>query len=351
MNHNNSHKQRPEQWKEIELRAVSINDQESYSLGKDDFILIYQNCDNNFFSPQGSIFNQDGISIVRSIYTCEYIASGYLRLFNVNATDITTIIAKYLNNSGQITFGIRSNHWLRMVLFPDMSQICVNLKDIEYITSQKKKYLQYQTCRYPYCNNLQCGIIGIRQNKENKNIGKTSKYTMNNFLTDFSKLNVKSNQHVSFANPSSFIKNVHNGLMLNKVQTVYLNVRREIEYGTSSCVLGMNHNNHLKELSIEDPETGEDDVWFIDTIVLKFDPKLKTLQFFARVNEYDNESGKVILTRDLLIGKNDSEKEEGIFKKGTVYLWKDYDYVLGFTCIGCPKQAAGKESLYTAFAE
>ena len=94
--------------------------------------------------------------LTNGLFTCEIIATGYLRQNLINPKDINTIISKYLCQT-KIQISAENKDQKCLVLFPSMKRVCINLSHVFEANHSSRIDARF-------------GIIGIPQNDEHINI-------------------------------------------------------------------------------------------------------------------------------------------------------------------------------------
>ena len=307
---------------------------------------------------------------------CELIACGYLRKNWVNPKDISTIIAKYFTQNNKISLNICKNHYNRMILFPNMKNVCITF-------SKMFNFSQDNGCNRCSKIRFRCGIIGIRQiDKEknehnelnNDNDNENASMNIETFYKLFSEYNdeiVTNESDFNFKKMKDGLKAINSSIKnkeMNKNKKLIDDMeiidcpfaRAGGNLGHRIVYNGGGHANYtwngITRTSIKRLSNNMFGFNDGDFIVLEYDKDNNSFSIEAHCNKNKNKnknkndkektgnvSNCVTLTDNIIKGKNlaiTGKDNKLILKNG-------YDYVLACCICGCDKRSPGMNNVYT----
>ena len=313
------------------------------------------------------------------------IVNNFLRRYKINPKDINTIIVQYVFGTqsianfvtsdsdsniiantrltqGYLTFAIKNEHTLRLVLFPHADNLSI----------QFSQFL-HKDHGCSYCNNFHSCQVGI--------IGFQSKKTLNDFLKVFWKKR-EDDKATSFGDIGSILQwlkmyEYDDDIIKNNIcsESLYFWIvqNRVIndfygEYHTETWSKDYQFNSVIESnIAIDkctDIDTGEsendlDDKFGLnkykftckdygfnggDSIVFEMNKDKNCLSFYKEcIKNTSGKKEKILLGEKHVFGKR--------YKYGKMYLRNDFHYVLGFCTFGCNSKNKNNDTLYTAVAK
>ena len=285
------------------------------------------------------IFNQKDLltdnkdETIWSSRACILLANGYFRLNDVNGTNISQIVSKYIDN-GKFEFRITADHRYRMILFPERQKICVNFTKLD-TNRCVAKGTGFDAEINSYC--FQCGVIGLKKTSI-KTSDTPDLANISKFLDIFkNKLNLPEKTHVSFDEIANLKALNDNGFDETNIKTYYIDCVRSNYFNFShkicwsSCNFGVDENYQFLQLSKFVFNQG-------DSVMIELKRVNNIIVSFYKISNFN-------FNDKLLIGDG---LTQDCFDKGEITLDDEYEYILGFGTAGCDCDDLGG-NLHTVF--
>ena len=318
-----------------------------------------QNAHSTFDETLQVVFNPNHVvtdnkdSIVLSNRSCMLLASGYFRLHDVNGTNISTIVSKYIDN-GKFEFRTIADHYYRMILFPQRQLICIHFTKLD---NNRCKAIQSDWGASLDSYFCQFGVIGLKKSVNNPTSDIDSE-NVSKFLDIFkNKLDIGPKTHVGFDEIIGLKVLNDNGFDKANMKTYYLDCVRidnpDEDHSRYVCNFGIDDNFEFFELYRHERKTTLNDKFEFDQgdsvmIDLKYQQGYILSFYKISNNNIDKENiaiNNYNVNNRLLIG---DDLSEDCFEKGKIKLDDQFDYILGFGTAGCDCNDMGG-NLHTIF--